>query len=240
MRICFLGNEERRQYLQGVASPGTVVERLADFTPKSSRPVTIESMYEEYMLIPWVLEMTVEAARRGYDAVVTGCFADPGVDAARELVDIPVIGPGQAAMHTAAMLGHTFSILTIFDSTVKTTRNQVRQNGLLDKLASVRAVNVPVLKIREAADETYRIVRDTALRCLEEDQADVLVIGCASMSYAFADRLQADLGVPVVNSLKNSLKVAEMLAGGGLSHSKRAYPVPPKMAAGQSAGVELP
>src|SRR5688572_9120581 len=98
MRLCFLGGEERRRYLQAAAAPGTRVECITDFTPSAGRPQTIESAYEEYLLAPWTMEMAVEAERRGYDAVITGCFADPGVDGCRELVRIPVIGPGEAAM----------------------------------------------------------------------------------------------------------------------------------------------
>jgi allantoin racemase len=236
MRICYLGHEERRQYLQSFASSGVSVERLADFVSQYERPVSIESKYEEYLSIPSTLDMVVEAERRGYDAVLTGCFGDPGVDAARELVRIPVIGPGEASIHTAAMLGDRFSILTIMASTVRPTRHQVRKEGLLERLASVRSIEVPVLTVREGREETYQVLRETARYCLREDGADVLITGCASLSHVFADRLQADLGVPVVNALKLSLRIAELLVGSGLSHSKLAFPVPPKLVQGGSQG----
>jgi hypothetical protein len=35
--------------------------------------------------------------------------------------------------------------------------------------------------------------------------------------------------VPVVNPLQVALRTAEMLVACGLTHSKRSYPVPPKM-----------
>ncbi len=231
MRICYLGTEERRQYLQGFASPGTSVERLADFVSKYERPISIESMFEEYLSIPSTLEMVMEAEKRGFDAVLTGCFGDPGVDAARELVRIPVIGPGEASLHTACMLGDRFSILTIMESTVRPTRHQVIRAGLLERLASIRSFEVPVVKVREGGDETYALLREAAVKCLKEDGADVLITGCASVSHVYADRLQQDLGVPVVNALKLSVRVAEMLVGAGLTHSKIAFPLPPKLAA---------
>lgn len=233
MRVFYLGTEERRQYLQSFASPGTTVERLGDFVSRYERPVSIESMYEEYLSIPSTLEMVVEAVRRGAEAVLTGCFGDPGVDAARELVRIPVIGPGEASLHTAAMLGDRFSILTVMESTVRPSRHQVNKAGLLTRLASIRAIEVPVLQVRAGGDETYHTLREAALRCLREDGADVLITGCASLSHVYADRLQADLEVPVVNALKLSLKVAELLVGAGLTHSKLAFPLPPKLASGE-------
>jgi hypothetical protein len=105
MKLCYLGGEERRRYLQEAASPGVTVGRLEDVTSSAGRPDTIESLYDEALLAPWTVEMAVEAERRGFDAVITGCVGDPGVEAAREMVGIPVIGPGQAAFHAAAMLG---------------------------------------------------------------------------------------------------------------------------------------
>ena len=55
------------------------------------------------------------------------------------------------------------------------------------------------------------------------------------MSMAFlgvAERLSAELGLPVVNPARTALKTAEALVSSGLAHSKRAYPVPPKVVAG--------
>jgi allantoin racemase len=237
MRICYLGNEERRQYLQRYASPGTTVERLDGFVSRYERPVTIESMYEEYLSIPSTLEMVCEAQARGFDAVLTGCFGDPGVDAARELLTIPVIGPGEASLHTASMLGDRFAIITIMESVVRPTRHQVVKAGLLDRLACIRAIEVPVLEVREGKDSTYRVLQQAARECLD-DGADVLIMGCASLSHVFADKLQSDLGVPVINALKLSVRVAEMLVGAGLTHSRIAYPVPPKLLAEMEREVQ--
>jgi Asp/Glu/hydantoin racemase len=48
------------------------------------------------------------------DAVIVGCFDDPGVDALRELATRTlVVGPGAAAMHVAGLLGGSFGIVTV-------------------------------------------------------------------------------------------------------------------------------
>ncbi|MGH2349347.1 MAG: aspartate/glutamate racemase family protein [bacterium] len=227
MRFCYLGNEDRRCYLQDAASPGVMVERLVDFAASVDRPETIESLYDEALLAPWNVEMAVEAERRGYDAVITGCVGDPGVEAAREKVRIPVIGPGQAALHSAAMLGYTFSVLSPLDSTVGPTRALVRHHGLEGRCASVRSVNCSVMTLRDGRPETFRAVLDVARRCIDEDGADTLVLACASLSHVLGDRLAAALPVPVVNALRVSLRMAEMLVGSHLSHSKVAFPTPP-------------
>lgn len=227
MRLCYLGGDERRQYLQRAASPGVTVERIADFTTSAGRPETIESLYDEALLAPWTVEMTVEAERRGYDAVITGCAGDPGVEAARELVRIPVIGPGQAALHTAAMLGTTFAVLSPVESTVRPSQALVRHYGLGERCVSVRSVDCSVLALREGHPETFEAAMAVANRCVVQDRADVLVLLCASLSHVFGDRLAEALPVPVVNVLRVSVRVAEMVVGSKLTHSKIAYPSPP-------------
>ena len=238
MKLCYLGGEERRRYLQEAASVGVTVGRLEDFTPSAGRPDTIESLYDEALLAPWTVEMAVEADRRGFGAVITGCVGDPGVEAAREMVGIPVIGPGQAAFHAAAMLGDQFSVLSPLDGTVRPTRALVRHYGLADRCASVRPVNCTVMALRAGDAETFRTLLDVARRCLVEDGADVIVLACASMSHVFGDRLAAALPAPVVNALRVSLRTAEMLVGSRLTHSKIAYPSPSSIQRGTARGPE--
>jgi allantoin racemase len=227
MRLCYLGGEERRQYLQDAASPGVRVELISDFEPPVPRPDVVESLYDQALLAPWTVEMCIEAERRGSDAVITGCAGDPGVEAAREMVRIPVIGPGEAAFHTAAMLGYRFSVLSPLDSTVRPTWTQVRHAGLADRCASVRSVDCPVAALRAGTTETFQALMAVAGRCVEQDGADVLVLACASMSHVFGDRLAGALPVPVINVLRVSLRTAEMIVGARLAHSKIAYPMPP-------------
>jgi allantoin racemase len=60
-----------------------------------------------------------------------------------------------------------------------------------------------------------------------------VILGCMTMAFAERHReLAAGLGVPVVSPAHAALKLAEALVGAGLTHSKRAYPVPPKLASG--------
>jgi allantoin racemase len=177
-----------------------------------------------------MVEAVQQAERDGFDAVITGCFGDPGLDAARELVRIPVVGLGESSMLVAAMLGHRFSIITVMDGVVWPLRHLAVRVGVGEKLASVRAVDVSVETVRQMGDTTYQRLREVGLRAVEQDSADTLVPGCASMSF-YADRLQEDLRVPVVHPLKVALKIAELLVCCGLRHSERAYPAPRKLAA---------
>jgi allantoin racemase len=54
-----------------------------------------------------------EAGAGGFDAVVLGCFGDPGLEALREVASAPVIGVAEASFHAAAALRSPFAVLTL-------------------------------------------------------------------------------------------------------------------------------
>jgi allantoin racemase len=214
--------ERRRSILQSWASPGVEVG-IAEST---GGPPSIESAYDEYLSIPDAMETALRVQDEGWDAMILGCFGDPGLDGFRELLDVPIVGPCEASMHVAATLGHEFGIVTVLDSVVMMLRKLARAAALDARLASVVSCDIPVL---ELGNESYDALLGGGRRALEEG-ADTLILGCMSMAFlGVAERLAEDLGVPVVNPARTSLKMAELLAGSGLTHSRLAFPVPPKL-----------
>lgn len=217
--------ERRRAVLQRYASAG--VEVLARDT--ESGPSSIESAYEEYLSIPGAMQRVMRAEREGIDAVIIGCFGDPGLDAARELVKMPVVGPAESSMHLAAMLGYSFSVLTVLESIVPPLKKLALCSGLSSKLASVRPIGMPVLSLMEARETVIEKTIEAGSRAIKEDGADTLILGCMTMAFLeIADEVQRELQVPVVNPALAALKVAESLVSIGIAHSKKAYPFPPK------------
>jgi allantoin racemase len=229
MRLCYIGPSGRQEALQAFLSPGVELE-----TRDNEGPRSIESMWEEYLSVPYIMEMAVELEREGFDAIIPGCFGDPGLDGIRELVNIPVVGPGSSSMLVAAGLGHRFSIITILESVIRPLENLALLTGVSSKLASVRDIGIPVLELNDDKERTFNQLIEVAKRTVEQDRADVLVIGCGTLSFR-SEELQEAIGVPVVNPLRTALRTAELLVSSGLSHSKRSYPTPPKIAAGLAA-----
>lgn len=56
------------------------------------------------LVAPAAAREVIAAEKAGYDAVVAWGTLDLGVEEARHLVDIPVLGPGRIAAHVAASL----------------------------------------------------------------------------------------------------------------------------------------
>ncbi|MDQ3541904.1 MAG: aspartate/glutamate racemase family protein [Chloroflexota bacterium] len=226
MRIAYIGPKSREAALQAFVGTGVSVEAR----PHGKGPQSIESMWEEYLSVPGLLESVPELEREGFDAIVPGCFGDPGVDAARELVSIPVLGTGATSMLVAANLGHRFSIVTVLENVVRPLENLARITGVEPKLASVRQIGIPVLELNSDPEATFDRLIAVSRDVIERDRADVLVLGCGTLSFRSGE-LQDAVGVPVVNPLQVTLRMAELLVASGLSHSKRSHPVPPKLGA---------
>ena len=195
-------------------------------------PASIECELDEALAVPGTLAEVQAAAEAGAAAIVINCLGDPGLAAARELVSVPVLGPGQTSMHVAALLGHQFSILTVLDQLVHVDEAKAAHYGLAGRLASVRAVGIPVLELHDDPARLIGALTEQGVRAVRDDGAHVLILGCTGMQ-GLAERVTAALaargvtGIPVIDPLAETLRIAAALARGGLSHSKRTYPDPP-------------
>jgi allantoin racemase len=211
-----------------VARPGTEISNVF----VRSGPASVESAYDEALAAPEVIARVREAEEEGMDAVIINCFGDPGLDAAREVVSIPVLGPCEASMHVAAMLGHKFSVITVLERLVPELELHAQKYGVGWKLASARSVDLPVLDLEKGREQFVGRMVEKAVEAIEEDGAHVIVLGCtglAGLDAQVKDGLR-DKGyeVPVIDPASIALKVAEALIGSKLAHSKRTYPYPPE------------
>ena len=203
---------------------------------------SIEGVYDEIVDAPYILLETVRAEMEGYDAVVIDCFGDPALDAARELVSIPVVGANIAASHLAAQIAGRYSVINILPETEPIIRALTRKYGLEGSLASVRTINVPVLDLEGKMDVVVESAVREAEAAYTRDGAYAIVLGCTGMS-ALADRIGAGLEglgihMPVIEPLRAAIATAVSMVIQGISHSKLAYPRP--RAKPRRADFELP
>lgn len=216
-----LGGEEilrRKQVLESNANAGTEV----DVRSIPSGPGSIESAYDAALVVPEVLTALADAEKEHFDAAIIGCFSDPGIDAARELVSMPVIGPGASALYLASQIGSRFTIISPGPGVRIGAR--LRALGLADNFASVRSISMTVLDLAQQRNSTLERIADAGRQAANEDGADVLVLGCMSMAFLdITEELQELTAIPVVNPVLASLHMAETLISMGLTHSRAAY-----------------
>lgn len=214
----------RQSILQGWAPAGVRVE-VAD---APGGPRSIESHAEELLCLP----PTIAALRRRAnlpDAVIIGCFGDPGLAALREILDCPVIGPFEASLCLALQLGDRVGVVTILDSVIPVLDHLVRGMGQSLRYAGASAIDVPVLELKKDPEQIAARVARAGAELVRGRHADVLLLGC--MSFAFmglAERVSAEIGIPVVNPARCALETARAVAAQGLLQSRRTYAKPRK------------
>jgi len=190
-----------------------------------------DSYYDMALMEMIVLEAGMRAEDEGFDAVCINTVSDSALPALRSRLRIPVLSPGQSAFHTACMLGHRFSIVTMWERWFPLYRKTLRDYGLEGRLASMRAIGVrpDLQELLEGKEEiVFGKLEGEARRAIDEDGADVIVLGSTTMHQShqyLAERLE----VPVVNPGVVAYKLCEMFLELGLSHSKAAYPSPERL-----------
>ena len=117
-------------------------------------------------------------------------------------------------------------MVTTLDRTVPGIEDRLLCFGLSAHCASVRSSGLGVLEL-EDADAARRAVIAQARRAVEEDRAEVIVLGCGGMA-GLDEQLTADLGVPVVEGVAAAVKLAEGLSDLHLSTSKVRTFAPPR------------
>ena len=160
----------------------------------------------------------VHAHGGGADAAVIACLEDPGLYAAREAIAAPVCGIAESAMLLASTLGHRFSVITTPARYRPITTDQVQLYGLDRRCASVRTVDLP--DPLPCDDVTLAALETEGRHALDDDDAEVLVLGCSRFS-RFDKPLERALGVPVLDGVACAVKLAEASVGYGLRTSKR-------------------
>lgn len=189
-------------------------------------PVTLESSYDEAYAVAPTIDWVRRANEEGYDAVILACFCDVGVEAGKEVSTIPVLGLEETTLSVALLLGEKFGIMTEKQPRVAMKKRHIRRHGLLERMASVRPLGLSVAELDADPEGTKSRGMALARQMVEEDGAEVIIMGCAAMA-GYSDDLERELGVPVLDPLKVTLKVAEALVDAGLTHSRVGLYAPP-------------
>jgi allantoin racemase len=240
MRILVVNPNTSREMTETIraaaSAAGQVVGVAVDTVCPSAGPESIEGRFDEIVSAYWTLDCVLQIVEQ-YAGVVVACYGPhPAIEALREAVDIPILGIMEASILYALPLGSRFSIVTTSPRWQPLLEEGVTLLGLSDRCASVRSSGLAVLDLERLPSEQVRLrLADEARAAVEEDGAEVILLGCAGMA-GLQSAVAAAVDVPVVDPVWAGVTLVGALARGGARTSKRNRyrPVDPR------PGLEVP
>lgn len=211
--------------LHAYARPGTEIA-VSNVT---NCPENIDYYYTKHIVELEVFEHVIKAEKDGFDAVIVGCCYDPGVRTARELVDIPVIGPLEATMQMASYFGHDYAVVTDHHKAVPLMRDLIRLYGD----ANCRGVGSINWWITDMIKDSAGVARDAlaaAEKARSEHGVEAVILACTIISASVEKTILAggiERDPVILNPNTMALKMAESLADlhamGAYGISRRGY-----------------
>lgn len=182
-----------------------------DIASLSQGPVNLDPNSSATVMGHETLRVIRWAEQEGYDAAVIGCFYDPYLRAAREITNrLVVVAPAESSLRIASTLGDSYSILVGSRKNIPEMHENVVRYGHENKLASFRTLDISVNDYQSNLNFTASRIREEARAAVEQDRADVVVLGCTAQ-FGIYREIQHELQVPVIDSTAASLRYTEML-----------------------------
>jgi Asp/Glu/hydantoin racemase len=236
-RVCHL---DTKVDIHGVR-PGTYPEGVAPIE-------ALRYPWFRHLLDLQVIENAVRAEREGYDAMAISCFYDPGLEAARGSVDIPVASICESTLLVAKSVGRSLALVGLEEDNAAFLRDLVHHYGLQDLLACVVALDPPVTEPEldrafAGSSEFVRRFEESCRRQVTSAGADVLVPAEGVLNTALVrNGVQKVDGRPVIDAYAILLAHTEMLVQlrhtTGMEVSRIAYgPRPPDSLVAHFRGV---
>jgi allantoin racemase len=173
----------------------------------SSGPASIQGRQDGDAALPGLIEEVEKGRDEGFDAIILACFDDTGLAEARALSGMPTIGIGQAAFHTAMLLGAKFSVVTTLSVSLPVIEENLKIYGLNTMCLKVRASEVPVLDLEIPGSEAQEKISREISRSLSQDQPGAVILGCAGMA-DLTSQLTKRHNIPVIDGVSAAVGLA--------------------------------
>ncbi|MCA1770440.1 MAG: aspartate/glutamate racemase family protein [Halomonas sp.] len=205
------------------ASPGTELTMRTAAFGVAYIETRVEAAIGAYATLD---ELAIHHA--GHDAAVVAAFGDPGLEAAREMLPIPVVGLTESALMSAAMLGGRIGIVAISRRIRAWYGETVDRYGMTSRLAGIRCLDEPLPNIGTVQQDKGEQLVALCEAAINEDGADVLIIAGAPLA-GLARSVAGRIPVPVVDGVNCAVHQAELLARLGVNKATDgSYAAPPE------------
>lgn len=160
------------------------------------------------------LTQGLAAQDAGFDAYAMCTLPNPMIREVRSVIDLPVVGYGEACFHLACMLGHRFGLLIFIDRMVPLYQEQIGLYGLKERCAGIGPVGFAFHDVLAAWDDPAPLLErfERSASALIAQGADVIIPGEMPLNILLArNGVTRIRDVPILDGIAVTLKLAEAL-----------------------------
>ncbi len=197
-----------KQHAQNAAGPDVQVQVA---TAQFGAPyISCEASYAvagHAVLDAWARALTLDAE---VDAVLIGCFGNPGLFALRDASVAPVTGLAEAAFVEAARY-RRFAIVTGGQRWKPILERLVDALGYAEALGGIVTVAATGAQLAQDPVAARALLADACLQAVKDFNVQAVILGGAGLA-GMAAQVQAQVGEPVIDSVLAGVRHALMLA----------------------------
>lgn len=242
MRIMFLNHSFKRhspeleahitKLLKSYASPGTTFELAY---PEDLGGGEVLRLLEERKALsglhhivetPALVKKALEAERSGFDAIMQSNTFDPGVEASRLAVRIPVIGLLRASLHFAASICDRLALIVPLQTHMPHTMRLVQTYGMTAFVCGIKTIGLyDTGDLAHYHDVVMERTVAVGKELVQEGAQAIIPLGGKIYPYVVTpEELEPRIGVPIINTKAVGVSHAELMVRSKISHSEKAYP----------------
>lgn len=172
------------------------------------------------------------------DAVLIGCFGDPGLLALRDTSRVPVTGLAEAAFVEAAAYGR-FAIVTGGARWQPILGRLAQMLGYGDKLAGIQTVTPTGAQLAADPVAARALLAAACQTAVRDFNADAVILGGAGLA-GLAQAIQPGVSVPVIDSVLAATRQALLAAADAPANGRGRFDVRWQQVSAEMTGLGLP
>ena len=179
------------------------------------------------LITPELIELFKSAENEGFHGIYVSCYYDPGIEAIREAVKIPVMAPMMASLATAQLVAQKYGVLAVVEQSKSIFISLIRSLNLESNVSGIYVVDINPQDLKE------KPIFISALEkcCLQAKQegAQAMILGCTAtitpdVTKALSNNLKnRGIFFPLIDGTDASIMQLYALCKQSLCHSGLAY-----------------
>jgi allantoin racemase len=157
---------------------------------------------------------TLDIDQLGIDGIVMAGFAEPGVEALREVVPVPVVDITESGPMAAMLTGRRYGIITSSHAAIPIVDDRLVALGLHPRCNTVVAAGLGVPEMMADRRATAERVISVGQELLHRHHCASIVLGCGGFT-GLAAEISGQLGVPVIEPVRAAVELVRGLTGIG-------------------------